>query len=188
MKRDPDYGPLAVLIGTWEGDKGMDIAPEEDGSNEENPYYETITFSEGGNLTNAKVQTLNVVSYHQVVTRKSTDEVFHDEVGYWLWDADRKTIIRSFTIPRAVAVVAGGSYDASKEVDGEVTLSVAAEMGSDSWDIAQAPYMKEMAKTTSFESKFVIKGDTMHFYEKSMLEIYGKTFEHTDENELKRVK
>ena len=32
-----DYGPLALLIGTWEGDKGVDIAPEPDGT-ENNPY------------------------------------------------------------------------------------------------------------------------------------------------------
>lgn len=25
------YGPLASLIGTWRGDKGMDIAPESEG-------------------------------------------------------------------------------------------------------------------------------------------------------------
>ena len=39
---DFDYGPLTNLIGTWNGDKGMDIAPEPDGT-EHNPYYETIT-------------------------------------------------------------------------------------------------------------------------------------------------
>ena len=29
-----DYGPLAGLIGTWKGDKGADIAPEPDGTEE----------------------------------------------------------------------------------------------------------------------------------------------------------
>ena len=35
---DIDYGPLAALIGTWEGDKGVDVAPEPDGT-EEKLYY-----------------------------------------------------------------------------------------------------------------------------------------------------
>ena len=38
-----DYGPLAGLIGTWKGDKGLDVSPEPDGK-EENPFYETIVF------------------------------------------------------------------------------------------------------------------------------------------------
>ena len=46
MSEIVDYGPLSKLIGVWKGDKGMDIAPEPDGT-EENPYYETITFTEG---------------------------------------------------------------------------------------------------------------------------------------------
>ena len=39
-----DYGPLACLVGTWKGDKGMDVSPEPDGSTEESPYFETILF------------------------------------------------------------------------------------------------------------------------------------------------
>lgn len=38
-----NYGPLAVLVGTWEGDKGVDRAPEPDGE-ESSPYFETIVF------------------------------------------------------------------------------------------------------------------------------------------------
>ena len=35
MRETVDYGPLSVLIGTWQGDKGIDIAPkpEEDENN-----------------------------------------------------------------------------------------------------------------------------------------------------------
>ena len=45
-----DYGPLAALIGTWKGDKGVDRAPESDGE-ERNPFYETITFEAAGDVT-----------------------------------------------------------------------------------------------------------------------------------------
>ena len=41
---DIDYGPLQGLIGDWQGDKGLDVAPEPDGA-ENNPYYETVVFT-----------------------------------------------------------------------------------------------------------------------------------------------
>ena len=36
-----DYGPLRALVGVWTGNRGMDVAPEPDGA-EENPFFETI--------------------------------------------------------------------------------------------------------------------------------------------------
>ena len=69
-----DYGPLAKLIGTWKGDKGLDIAPEPDGSDENNPYYETITFEAVGDIDNAETQNLTILHYTQVVQRKENDE------------------------------------------------------------------------------------------------------------------
>ena len=93
-----DYGPLAALVGTWEGDKGMDISPEPDGT-EESPYFETIACDAAGDVTNAESQTLVIVRYHQVVSRKSNGEVFHDQIGYWLWDASSGMLAHSITIP-----------------------------------------------------------------------------------------
>ena len=54
---DIDFGPLTGLIGQWEGNKGMDVAPEPEGS-EENPFYETIIFSKVGRVQNAESQNL----------------------------------------------------------------------------------------------------------------------------------
>ncbi len=45
-----DYGPLAGLIGTWTGDKGVDVAPEPEGESR-SPYFETITFEAAGDVT-----------------------------------------------------------------------------------------------------------------------------------------
>ncbi|MEH6634786.1 MAG: heme-binding beta-barrel domain-containing protein [Halioglobus sp.] len=87
-----NYGPLAALVGVWKGDKGVDRAPEPDGE-ERNPFYETITFGAAGDVTNAEQQTLSIVRYHQVVSRKSNDEVFHEQLGFWLWDPADDTIL-----------------------------------------------------------------------------------------------
>ena len=99
-----DYGPLRGLIGAWAGDKGLDVAPEPDGT-EESPYFETLVFEGIGEVTNAESQTLAALRYHQEVRRKSNGEVFHDQVGYWMWDARERTVMQSIVIPRAVAGV-----------------------------------------------------------------------------------
>jgi hypothetical protein len=178
-----DYGPLTGLIGTWKGDKGMDVAPEPDGV-EENPYYETIEFQAAGDVTNAEEQTLAVVRYHQVVSRKSNDEVFHDEVGYWLWDAANQVIVHSLAIPRAVTLVAGGSYTGDPKAD-RVVLEVRAAEGEE-WGISQSPWMRDKARTLEFRHELTVTADALRYNETTVLEIYGKRFEHTDANSLTR--
>ncbi|KAA3606235.1 MAG: DUF1794 domain-containing protein [Calditrichaeota bacterium] len=177
-----NYGPLKKLIGVWKGSKGMDISPEPDGT-EENPYYETITFYEAGDLTNAESQKLVMLRYHQVVTRKSDDTVFHDETGYWMWDEANDIVIHSLAIPRAVCVLAGGTATTS---NGQTIFEVEANVGDLNWGILQSPFMEKNAKTTKFSHKISIANGKMSYSETTTLEIYGKVFEHTDANELTR--
>jgi hypothetical protein len=54
-----DYGPLAPLIGVWQGAMGMDVAPEPN-SDEHNPCYETLTFVAAGDVTKPEEQTLTI--------------------------------------------------------------------------------------------------------------------------------
>jgi hypothetical protein len=182
-----DYGPLAVLIGQWSGDKGVDRAPEPDGE-ERNPYFETITFTAAGDVTNAEQQTLAVVRYHQVVSRKSNGEVFHDQTGYWLWDSADNGIVETFTIPRAVAVVASGTLAAPQDLNQELEFVVSTESDSGTATIAQADFMFKQAKTTGFSHTITVQGDEMRYSETTMLDIYEKTdYEHKDVNSLTRV-
>lgn len=181
-----NYGPLAALLGTWKGDKGVDKAPEPDGE-ERNPYYETIVFEAAGDVSNAEKQTLAVVRYHQVVSRKSNDEVFHDQVGYWLWDASDDTLVECFTIPRGVAVVAGGKLAQPQDLEQELLFEVAAVAGSDSFGISQAAFMFEQARTTAFSHSIAVQGDSMRYSETTSLDIYDKqNYQHSDVNTLQR--
>ena len=180
-----DYGPLAGLVGTWTGDKGMDISPEPD-STEENPYFETIVFEAAGEVKNAEEQVLAIVRYHQVVQRKSNGEVFHDEVGYWTWDATAKTLVHSLTIPRRVCVLAGGEHSGEADADGSVRLTVRATLGDDNWGVLQSPFMRDKARTVSFNHEITVRADRLSYSETTGLEIYGRSFEHTDTNELVR--
>ena len=180
-----DYGPLTELIGVWKGNKGVDISPEPDGT-EESPYYETITFTEGGTLSNAKSQTLSVLYYRQIVQRKSNNEVFHDQTGYWLWDAEEKIIMHSLTIPRGVCLLAGGNHTGKKNKNGNFVIEVLADIENKDWSIVQSPFMQKNARTTSFKCKVTVGDGKMTYSETIMLDIYGRIFEHTDTNELIR--
>lgn len=181
-----DYGPLALMIGVWKGDKGMDIAPESDGSIEENPFYEEVIFEPGGGVTNANQQKLSIVRYYQKVFRKSNGEQFHDQVGYWLWDADARTIMFTMVIPRAVALVAGGSFDMAQLRDNAFIVQVSCEDGGD-WGVAQSPFMRDNARTKGFAMTMEVSGDNMTYAQTTYLDIYGKSFDHTDTSTLQRV-
>lgn len=177
------YGPLAGLIGTWIGDKGVDVAPEPDGC-EECLYHETITYTEVGNVKNAGKQNLAVLHYHQLVKRKSNSEVFHHENGYWMWDADNNTIMHSLAIPRGVCLLAGGVYNTTNEKSDSIVLEVQASAENSDWGIVQSPFMADNAKTKSFVHKIELTGNKMTYEETTLLEIYGREFEHSDKNEL----
>ena len=183
MSNNIDYGPLTNLIGTWKGDKGTDIAPDPDGR-ETNPYYETITFEAIGDVTNAESQTLVGLHYRQVVRRKSDDKVFHDQTGYWMWDASNGTLTQSLTIPRAVCLLAGGKHDGSSNDDGSVTLEVAASLDDAQWGIVQSPFMQDKARTTAFSHRITVGNGKLVYAETTMVDIYGGVFEHTDGNDL----
>lgn len=182
-KNDIDFGPLKDLIGVWKGDEGVDVAPEPDGA-ETNPYFETITYSPVGGVTNAESQNLAAVHYRQVVQRKSDGEVFHHETGYWMWDPEAGTVMHSLVIPRAVCVLAGGSYSGEKDPEGRTIIEVAAKIDDDRWKIIQSPFMRENASTTEFRQKVVVGNGKLSYSETTMVDIYGKMFEHTDRNEL----
>lgn len=182
-----DYGPIACLVGKWEGQKGMDIAPdpnEADGI-ERNPYYETIVFEAIGDAENAETEVLAVVRYHQVVSRKSNDEVFHDQVGYWIYKKSESLVMHSLSIPRAVSLLAGGSAAVNGS---ETTLTVKAALGDPDWGVIQSPFMRDNASTKAFEMTMIVDGDKMNYRESTILEIYGnKSFDHKDKSELVRV-
>lgn len=161
----------------------MDVAPEPDGT-EHNPYYETFLFEPIGTVTNAESQQLAALRYHQVVSRKSNDRVFHNETGYWMWDAEQGLIMQTLTIPRGVSLVAGGSHT---ETGDTMEIRVHAAASDANWPIVESPFMRDNATTVSFHRTIRVAGDLMSYEETTVLDIYGKRFDHTDQNTLNRV-
>jgi hypothetical protein len=185
MSDDIDFGPLAPLIGVWKGDKGTDVAPGRDGATNI-PFHETLTFTEVGTVRNAGAQTLSVLRYHQTVQRNEDGETFHDEIGYWMWDPAEKTVMHSLHIPRGVCVLAGGIHSGNTE--GVIKISVAAGVDDADWKIIQSPFMEQNARTTAFTHDITVDGDTLTYAETTFVDIYGKAFDHTDNNVLTRQK
>jgi len=177
--------PLNKLIGTWKGNKGMDIAPE-DGGQEENPYYETLIIEPVDiEIENADIQELLAVKYYQLVKEKANDEVSHSESGYWIWDKNENTIMNSFSIPRGVCVLAGGEF--SENSANETTFNVSAKLDDPSFGIIQSPFMMKKAKTMTFQRDLKVSDNKLYYKQETTVDIYGKIFNHTDTNQLTKI-
>ena len=178
-----DYGPLHQLIGSWRGEKGLDVAPEPDGE-DKHAYYDEIEISPAGAAENAEEQNLVCVGYHQVVRKRNNGKIFHEQVGHWIYEPATGMIAHSLSIPRAVCVLAGGKLQQNGD---ETIFDVQATAGSDDFGIVQSPFMLEKAKTTAFRMTLKINGDEINYEETTPLDIYGRQFEHTDGCSLMRV-
>ncbi len=179
-----DFGPLAKLVGTWQSVDagGVDISPGQEGSDvgkggpAVTPFYETMTFEVAADAVNASDQTLVALYYKQEVFRKSDDSKFHDQRGYFIYDAENQIVYNSFCVPRTTCVTAEGAA-------GDTMTLVASGRG-----IAESNYMTENASTTSFTMNIQFDEETLTYTQSTGLDIYGNQFAHTDSSTLKKVK
>ncbi len=177
-------GPLAGLAGVWEGDKGADVAPSDDGGTEHNQYRERMTFVPFGPTMNHE-QVLYGLRYSTVAWRLGEDAPFHEETGYWLWDAGAKQVMRCFIVPRGVTVLAGGTVE-----PGGNTFVLSADAGSDTYGICSNRFLDQEFKTVRYELTVTIHGpDSFSYKEDTQLRIKGRQelFHHTDANTLRRA-
>lgn len=93
-----NLGPLAPLAGIWEGDKGIGVSRIHS-KETETKFREKIVIEPLGPVNNGP-QKLYGLRYSTTVWRLAEDEPFHEELGYWLWDKDRKQVLRCFMVPR----------------------------------------------------------------------------------------
>jgi hypothetical protein len=180
-----ELGPLAGLEGVWEGEKGTDTAPDDDRvSTEINRYRERMTFEPTGVVRNHEQQ-LYGLRYATTAWRIGEEEPFHEELGYWLWDAGEKQVLRCFMVPRGVTVIAGGTAEPDAR-----SFDLAADVGSETYGICSNRFLDREFRTVRYELRFERRGDdTIHYWEDTVLQIRGQDepFHHTDENTLTRV-
>jgi hypothetical protein len=179
------WGPLAGLIGTWEsGFDGLDVSFHNDsGKIGETPFRETTTFIPFGPVENVN-RSLYGLDYRTGAWRQGEENPFHTEVGYWMWDAANKQVMRCFSFPLAVTLIAGATVEPDA-----TSFRLEAVLGSNTYGILSSRYLDEVARTTRFEVTITMGADTFSYDETIVVE-HRKSqtiIMHTDRNTLRRV-
>ena len=179
-----NLGPLGPLAGFWEGDQGLDEAPSATRGKMQTPYRERIVFEPMGLVDNHE-QKLYALRYSTTAYRIGEEESFHEELGYWLWDAAEGQVMRCFLVPRGVTILAGG--DAGPE---DRSFSLAAEVGSETYGIASNRFLDREFKTVRYELTVTLEdANTFRYEEETQLLLKDRSdvFHHRDSNTLRRV-
>jgi hypothetical protein len=184
MSIGKELGPLEPLVGTWEGDVGLDVSfSHSRGAVHETPYRERATFSAFGPVENG-TQVLFGLDYRAAMWRGTEENPFHTEIGYWLWDADSGTVLRCFMVPRGVTVLAGGPA-----APGARSFTVEANAGSETFGVLQNAYLLGAAKTLSYSLHVDLGPDSYRYEETTLLQMneLAAPLAHTDGNTLHRI-
>ncbi len=177
-------GPLSALAGVWEGDKGDDVAPSGDRGTKQTVFRERLIFEPFGPVKNHE-QELYGLRCARMVWRLGEDAPFHEDTGYWLWDAAAKQVLRCLAVPRGVAVLAGGTVEPDAKA-----FEISAEAGSDTYGICSNKFLDREFKTVRYELRITVHGQNSFTYrEDTQLKIKGQKeiFHHTDANQVTRV-
>ena len=177
-------GPLAPLAGIWEGKKGLDEAPSASRGSMQTPYRERIVFEPMGLVENHEQQ-LHALRYSTTAYRIGETEAFHEELGYWLWDAAEGQVMRCFIVPRGVTILAGGDAGPADR-----SFSLAAVVGSETYGISSNRFLDREFKTVEYDLTVTVEdADTFRYEEETQLLLKDRSdvFHHRDANTLGKV-
>lgn len=181
---DPDtlanLGPLRALAGVWEGVMGVDVHAIADGP-ESDIYVERYEAQPIDFQTNGP-QLLYGLRYHSHIVKTGEVAMFHEQVGFWLWEPATQTVTMTLAIPRAQVLLASGSCEPDA-----TSFDIRATRGSMTYGIASSPFLDENFKTTDFRMTVTANADGSWTYDEctSMkLPDRSSDFEHTDRNTL----
>ena len=184
---DPDtlrnLGPLAPLAGSWLGENGLDVHPTAAGP-VESAYVERYELEPIDPQTNGP-QLFYGLRYHTRVTQPGEVAMFHEQVGFWLWEPASKTVVLTLAIPRGQVAMATGQARADSR-----RFMLQATRGSHTNGIVTNPFLEYAFQTTAFEMTVTINDDgTWSYDQTTTLNVHGqpKPFLHTDRNTLTRI-
>jgi hypothetical protein len=177
------WGPLAGLIGQWEGDDGLDVSFHNvKGAVGETKYREHVTMEPFGPVANG-TQQLYGLDYRMAAWRPNEDSPFHTEIGYWLWDAESGHVMRCFMVPRGTTLLAGGTASPT-----DSAFSLEACVGSETYGILSSHYLTAKARTTKYTCSITLGTDTFTYHScTTYVHATGGEIAHTDRNTLRRV-
>lgn len=183
-----EWGPLAALAGTWEGNDGLDVSYHNvKGAIAETGYLEKVDLKPFGPVENGR-QSLYGLDYRMAAWRHGEEDQnpFHTEVGYWLWDGADGQVMRCFMVPRGAVMIAGASCGAD---DRAFTLK--ADPGVATYGILENVYLAAHASTRHYECSISVADDGTWSYESTTVvrleTLGGEEMKHTDRNVLRKV-
>jgi len=178
-----NLGPLRRLAGVWEGQRGVDINPKADGP-ETRQYYERIELQPIDPQANGP-QLFYGLRYHLHVNTREEDIAFHDQVGYWLYEAATGLILQTLAIPRGqIAIAAGHAEPDAKK------LVLRAERGQTEYGICSTTFLDLAFRTDSYQITVDFHDDgTWSYISDTTLIVKGRDepFLHRDRNKLVKI-
>ena len=178
-----NLGPLRRLAGIWEGQRGVDINPKADGP-ETRQYYERIEMQPIDPQANGP-QLFYGLRYHQHVNTREEDISFHDQVGYWLYEASTGLILQTLAIPRGQIAIASGHAEPDSK-----RLVVKAERGQTEYGICSTSFLDLAFRTDAYQLTVDFHDDGSWSYVSDttlMVKGKGEPFLHRDRNRLTKI-
>jgi hypothetical protein len=182
-----EYGPLRFLIGNWEstGFQGENRAPDPTRKVENTKFRQIMNFEPIGDVNNHE-QVLYALRYSTKAFEEGNDlEAFHEEVGYFIWDKDNRQVMKSFIVPRGIAVNAGGDADINS-----TEISVKATLGSNTYGLSSNKFLDQEFQTVSYELKIEFNDENEFIYNENTrirIKDQEEIFDHTEKNILRKV-
>ena len=178
-----NLGPLRRLAGIWEGQRGVDVNPKADGP-ETRKYYERIEMQPIDPQANGP-QLFYGLRYHVHINTREEDITFHDQVGYWLYEAATGLILQTLAIPRGQIAIAAGHAK-----PGDRKLIVKAERGQTEYGICSTTFLDLAFRTDSYQLTVDFHDDgSWSYVSDTMLMVKGRDqpFLHRDHNRLSKI-
>lgn len=178
-----NLGPLASLVGSWKSDLGVDTSRIHS-KETVTKYREEALFVPIGPVNNGP-QKLYGLRYSMTAWPLDSDDAFHEELGYWLWDKENSQVLKTLMVPRGVTVNAGGFV---KEDDKRFHLE--AECGSETYGVMSNRYLDESYKTKRYILDITVHDDGTFSYKQDTqlwIPVNQTIFHHTDENTLTKA-
>jgi hypothetical protein len=178
-------GPLTPLAGVWEG-TGRDQHPQDPklGPTGEDPFEEHYELQPLDFQTNGP-QLLYGLRYHTRLVKPGEIAMFHEQVGFWMWEPAEDRVLLSLTIPRGQVALAAGrcAPDAT-------SFEVRAVRGSTEFGICSNPFLEAAFTTVEFRMTVTVHDDGTWSYDQNtrlVLPDRAEPFDHVDANTLRRV-
>lgn len=176
-------GPLAPLAGIWHSSSGYDNHPVQSGA-ETAVYIERYEAQPIDPQTNGP-QLFYGMRYHTRITQPGSVAMFHEQVGFWLWEPDSRTILLTVAIPRGQVALADGTCEPDA-----TSFEVRARRDSTTFGIASNPFLDAFFRTESFRMTVTVaSADEWSYDQNARLILPGRDepFDHVDRNTLRRI-